>query len=145
MVCVGLLIPWNETFQWFRQERRWVRSQSESPFHRCWQPAQRWALVLHWIAWIRHWGHKRAHSVTAYIGHRKKQGPDLQKYLTTILRLSYDNAKVTSDLRRTSSLPNILWRTQGFSWVRVTCKIVRLSEIMFVNQITAFLRGILAV
>jgi len=37
------------------------------------------------------------------------------KYLTTILRLSYDNAKVTIDLRRTSDLQNILRRTQGFS------------------------------
>ena len=37
------------------------------------------------------------------------------KYLTTILRLSHDNAKVTIDLRRTSNLPNILRRTQGFS------------------------------
>ena len=35
-------------------------------------------------------------------------GPDLQKYLTTILRLSYDNAKVTIDLRRTSNLQNVL-------------------------------------
>ena len=46
------------------------------------------------------------------------------KYLTTILRLSYDNAKVTIDLRRTSNLQNILRRTQGFSSVQFTCKIV---------------------
>ena len=32
------------------------------------------------------------------------QGPDLPKYLTAILRLSYDNAKVTIDLQRTSNL-----------------------------------------
>ena len=37
------------------------------------------------------------------------------KYLTTILRLSYNNAKVTIDLQRTSNLQNILRRTQGFS------------------------------
>jgi len=37
------------------------------------------------------------------------------KYLTTILRLSYDNAKVTIDLRRTSNLQNILRRAQGFA------------------------------
>ena len=30
------------------------------------------------------------------------------KYLTTILRLSYDNAKVTINLRRTCDLQNIL-------------------------------------
>ena len=35
------------------------------------------------------------------------------KYLTTILRLPYDNAKLTIDLRRTSNLPNILRRTQA--------------------------------
>jgi len=40
------------------------------------------------------------------------------KYLPTILRLSYDNAKVTIDLRvirRTSNLQNVLRRAQGFS------------------------------
>ena len=30
---------------------------------------------------------------------RLHQGPDLQKYLTTILQLPYDNAKLTIDLR----------------------------------------------
>ena len=35
--------------------------------------------------------------------------PDLQN----VLRQSYDNAKVTIDLRRTSGLQNILQRTQG--------------------------------
>ena len=35
------------------------------------------------------------------------------KYLTTILRLSYDNANVTIDLRRTYNLSYILRRTQG--------------------------------
>jgi len=46
------------------------------------------------------------------------------KYLTTILRLSYDNTKVTIDLRQTSPSQNILRRTQGFSLVQFTCKIV---------------------
>jgi len=50
------------------------------------------------------------------------------KYLTAILRLSYNNSKVTIDLWRTSNLQNILRRTQGFSYVGTTCKIVRLSE-----------------
>jgi len=40
-------------------------------------------------------------------------GARFTKYLTTILRLSYDNAKLTIDLRRTYNLPNILRRTQG--------------------------------
>ena len=35
-------------------------------------------------------------------------GARFTKYLTTILRLSYDNAKVTIDLRRTSNLQNML-------------------------------------
>jgi len=34
-------------------------------------------------------------------------GARFTKYLTTILRLSYDNMKVTIDLRRTSNLRNI--------------------------------------
>ena len=44
---------------------------------------------------------------------RSKAGTRFTKYLTTILRLSYDNAKVTIDLRRTSNLQNVLrswWR-----------------------------------
>ena len=35
------------------------------------------------------------------------------KCLTAILRLSYDNAEVTIDLRRTYNLSNILRRTQS--------------------------------
>jgi len=42
-------------------------------------------------------------------------GARFTKYLTIILRLAYDNAKVTIDLRRTSSLQNILLRTQDFT------------------------------
>jgi len=57
----------------------------------------------------------------------------------SLLRLSYDNAEVTVDLRRTSNLQNILRRTRGFSWVGFTCKIVRASEIVFENQLTIFL------
>ena len=64
--------------------------------------------------------------------------PDATKYLTTILRLSYDNAKVTIDLRQTSHSQNILRRTQGLSQVQFTCKIVRSSEIVFVHQLTIF-------
>jgi len=45
----------------------------------------------------------------------QRPGAQFTKYLTTILRLSYDNAKVTIDLRRTSNLQNILRRVQGFS------------------------------
>ena len=37
-----------------------------------------------------------------------RSGARFTKYLTTILRLSYDNGKVTIDLRRTSNLQNIL-------------------------------------
>ena len=40
-------------------------------------------------------------------------GARFTKYLTIILRLSYDNAKFTIDLRRSSGLQNILRRTQG--------------------------------
>ena len=39
-------------------------------------------------------------------------GARFTKYLTAILRLSYDNAEVTIDLRRTYNLSNILRRTQ---------------------------------
>ena len=46
---------------------------------------------------------------------RQYSGARFTKYLTTILRLSYDNANVTIDLRRTSNLQNILQRAQGFS------------------------------
>ena len=40
---------------------------------------------------------------------------DLGPELENILRQSYDNAKVTIDLRRTSILKSILRRTQRFS------------------------------
>ena len=45
----------------------------------------------------------------------RTSGARFTKYRTTILRLSYDNAKVTIDLRRTSNLQNIPRRAQGFS------------------------------
>ena len=45
------------------------------------------------------------------VGPQTILGPDFQN----ILRQSYDNAKVTIDLRRTSNLQNILRRAQGFS------------------------------
>ena len=63
----------------------------------------------------------------------QEPGARFTKYLTTILRLSYDNGKVTIDLRRTSNLQNILRRAQGFSWVRFTCKVARSSETVFAN------------
>jgi len=44
-----------------------------------------------------------------------RPGARFTKYLTTILRLSYDNAKVTMDLLRMSNLQNNLRRAQGFS------------------------------
>jgi len=49
------------------------------------------------------------------------------KYLTTVLRLSHDNAEVTIDLRRSSKVRNILRSAQGLPWVQFTCKIVRSS------------------
>ena len=65
-----------------------------------------------WVAW-RGTGPYTAEDLTAL------QGPDFQN----IWRLSYDNAKVTIDLRRMSNLQNILRRKQGFSYVglRFTC------------------------
>ena len=42
-------------------------------------------------------------------------GVRFTRYLTTMLRSSYDNDKFTIDLWRTSNLQNILRRTQGFS------------------------------
>ena len=56
-------------------------------------------------------------------------GARFTKYLTIVLWLSYDNAKVTIDLRRTYNLQNISRRTHGFAFVQITCKIVRSSEI----------------
>ena len=66
---------------------------------------------------------------------RERPGARLTRYLTTIIRLSYNNAKVTIDLRRTSNLQNILRRTQGFGFssIRFTCKIVRSSETVFIK------------
>ena len=52
--------------------------------------------------------------VQNYVNDSCKAGARFTKYLMTILRLSYDNAKVMIDLRRTSSLQNILRREQAF-------------------------------
>jgi len=60
-------------------------------------------------------------------------GARFTKYLTAILRLSYDNAKVTIDLRRTSNLQNVLRRTRRFSEARFTCNVVRSCETVFAN------------
>jgi len=46
---------------------------------------------------------------------RQSPGARFTKYLTTILRVSYDNAKVTINLRRTSNLQNILQWMESFS------------------------------
>jgi len=55
----------------------------------------------------------------------------MYKIPSTVLRLSYNNAKVAIDLRRTSNLLNILRRMQGF---------VRLSE-NSVRQLLSILLG----
>ena len=60
-------------------------------------------------------------------------GARFTKYLSTNLRLSYDNAKVMIDLRWTSNLLSISRRMEGFSQVRLTCRIIVLSEIVFIN------------
>jgi len=60
-----------------------------------------------------HAAHTPAVSLSFYCS--MKPEAQFAKYLTTILRLSYDSAKVTIDLRRTSNLQNILQRAQGFS------------------------------
>ena len=44
----------------------------------------------------------------------QSRGPIYKMYVTTILRLSYNNAEVTIDLRRSSNLQTILRRTKGF-------------------------------
>ena len=41
--------------------------------------------------------------VDATVHEKCSTGARFTKYLTTVLRLSYDNAKVTIDLRRTSN------------------------------------------
>jgi len=63
-----------------------------------------------------------------------ESGARFTKYLTTILRLSYDNAKVTIDLRRTSNLQNILRMNARLFWVRFACKVVRSSESRFLSH-----------
>ena len=47
-------------------------------------------------------------SFPSHMGLQSSAGARLTKYLTTILRLSYDNATVTINLQRTSNLQNIL-------------------------------------
>ena len=59
----------------------------------------------------------------------------MYKIPSTVLRLSYDNAKVAIDLRRTSNLLNILRRMQGF---------VRLSENSVRKLLSILLGEILA-
>ena len=66
------------------------------------------------------------------------------KYLKTILRLSYDNAKVTIDLRRTSNLQNISRERKAFLGYDFTCSVVRSSETVFVNKLAIFVGKSLA-
>ena len=54
------------------------------------------------------------------------------RFTQNMLRQSYDSAKATIDLRRTSNLQNIVRSAPSFSWVRFTRKIVRRSETVFV-------------
>jgi len=102
-----------------------------------------WTLVTHFWHGA---GNKSSHAVKYQIvytvyrfrGFELRSAPSnpgarFTKYLATILRLSYDNAKVTIDLRRTSNLQNIQRRAQGFSSVRFTRKVVRSSETVFAN------------
>jgi len=76
----------------------------------------RWRQKINW----HRYGTKLRHCT-------RLPGARFTKYLTTILRLSYDNAKVTTDPRPASSLQNTSRTTQGFSLVglRLACKIVR--------------------
>ena len=54
------------------------------------------------------------------------------RFTQNMLRQSYDSAKATIDLRRTSNLQNIVRSAPSFSWVLFTRKIVRRSETVFV-------------
>ena len=51
-----------------------------------------------------------------------------------VYKLSYNNAKVTVDLQRTSNLQNMLQWMEGFSYVRFMCKIVISSETVHVSE-----------
>ena len=61
--------------------------------------------------------------------HRVTQGPDLQN----ILRQSYDYLTIMPKLRSTYDRRLTHKRTQGFSQVQFTCKIVKSSETVFVQ------------
>ena len=60
---------------------------------------------------------------------RREPGARFTEYLTTILRLSYDNAEVTIDLRRTTNLLKIFQRTQGYSQLQFARKIVQEAQL----------------
>ena len=64
-------------------------------------------------------------NVRSLYPYQEDQGPDLRN----ILQLSYNNAKGTINLRRTSNLQNILHRTESFLKVRFACKVAISSEI----------------
>ena len=65
-----------------------------------------------------------------------RPGARFTKYLTIILQLSYDNAEVTIDLRRTSNLQDISRRNASlFSGTSHLEKIVTSSQIVFVKSL----------
>ena len=68
------------------------------------------------------------------------RGARFTKYLTTILRLSYDNAKVTIDLRRTSNLPNILRRTLLLLLLHLLTPVVITMTIVMMFEDTEYTR-----
>jgi len=84
---------------------------------------------------LTHWLTLSARRATLYTNAGKvtqtdwwKPGARFTKYLTAILRLSYDNAKVTIDLRRTSNLQKHPTKGARFFLGTIhsqTCKIVR--------------------
>ena len=61
----------------------------------------------------------------------------------TVLRLSYDDMKVTIDLRRAFGLQNIVQKIHGYLKLRFTHPIVRSWVLGFANQLTIFVREIL--
>jgi len=65
------------------------------------------SLTFENIFWPSNGG-DHPHRPPLLIRHGLTPGARFTKYLTTILRLSYDNAKVTINLRRTSNLQNII-------------------------------------
>jgi len=65
-----------------------------------------------WVLAFEPSGHAPALCQVILVTH---PGARFTKYLTTVLRLSYNSARVTIDLRWMSNLRNVLRRKQGFS------------------------------